>query len=494
MPRVPLPHLRVRRPSLGSALLGVVRRHPRPVAGAGATALTGLAGWWLGPPLRDYFVAALAMDSERGALLASVLLVTLCTAVVSAASRQVGAARIGGLVGFVAIQVVPFLLRASTTPPTPGLQARPDIAGWILQPLGMLLLAAIGVLVGAALGTGLSRDVAQLPALLRRRRLWPALAVGLAVAVVAGSAATTALQNGPLGALVNYGVAGSPDPTATARTTPTANPALPAATTPPDLTAMLRAPSSIQDLVVSGRVVIVYVPGIYAEDPSIRLPVLYLLHGSPGDPQEWLTGIQLQGVLDQMIAAGSIPPLLAVMPDGNGINSEDTEWGNTAAHGAIETWLVDQVIPAVDSRFRTLGVAYRGIAGLSSGGFGALNIAFQHPGDFTWAASYSGYFVARPHFFASAQANSPLDTAATVPAAERMPLYIGVGAQDYEYTAGTARFVATLRHLGWPSVYAQTVPGGHGYEAWRTQLVQSLLWLDRLWGSEPWAAAPPGSG
>ena len=151
-------------------------------------------------------------------------------------------------------------------------------------------------------------------------------------------------------------------------------------------------------------------------------------------------------------------------------NSNDTEWGNSS-QGDVETWLIDQVIPAIDNQYRTLGAAYRGIAGLSSGGFGAVNLAVRNPTDFSWAAGYSGYYVGRSGIFGSAwRANSPLYTAAAVPAAERMPLYLGAGSQDYDFRPGTLQFAATLKSIGWTDYDLQTVPGGHGWVAWQRRV------------------------
>ncbi len=434
------------------------------------------------------------MDRQRGTLLASSLVLLVAAAAVSALSRRPWPTRAGSLAGFCGIEIIPFLIHAASAPSTPGLRARPDIAGWITQPLGMLLLAAVAALVGAALGTGLARDAARLPRLVRRRWTWPLAPPLAALVVISALAAGTALEYGPQSALQDYGPArGAPVAAASPAATPgAAHPTEPTPEPTPDIAELRPLPGSTTAILVGGRQVDLYLPGIYTADPSIRLPVLYLLHGSPGDPEEWFgSGGQLQGVLDQMIAAGTIPPLIAVVPDGNGTNSQDTEWGDVA-NGDIESWLVGQVVPTIDGRYRTLAErADRGIAGLSSGGFGAVNIAFQHPTLFGWAGSFSGYFVALSGIFGSAwRANSPLYTASTVPQAERVPLYLGAGAEDYAFRADTAQFAATLRRLGWPSLDVQTVPGGHGWVAWRAELVQSLTWLGRLWGSAPWATPP----
>jgi len=481
-----------RRPA--RAGVSLVRRHPAVATAAAAVVLCLLTAWLLETGLQQWFVAQ-GMDDERADLLSAMVLVLLATAVVAAVSRRPAPTRVGGLVGFTAIQIVPFLVRAATAAPTPGLRYTEDISGWILQPLGMLLLAVISVIVGAAVGVGLARDAVRLPAMIRRRRSWPVIVLAVALVVAASGAAVTALQDGPLSALHDYSVSsapGSPLATPTPLATPNATAGPVAAIPTPDVSLLRQLPGEIQTLSISGHQVLVYVPGLYQADATISLPVLYLLHGTPGAPQQWVTGGQIQGILDQLIAAGTIPPLLAVLPNGNEPNSNDTEWGNSSL-GNVETWLVEQVVPAIDSQYRTLGAAFRGIAGFSSGGFGAVNLAIRNPTVFRWAGSYSGYFVARSAIFGSTwRANSPLYTASGLPASDRMPLYLGAGAQDYDFRPDTVQFATALRSMGWFDYELQTVAGGHGWGAWNAELVQSLTWLGQLWGPEPWTTPVPG--
>jgi enterochelin esterase-like enzyme len=157
----------------------------------------------------------------------------------------------------------------------------------------------------------------------------------------------------------------------------------------------------------------------------------------------------------------------------------------------VERWLTTQVVPGLDSRYRTLGAHYRGIAGLSAGGFGAVNISIHHPDLFRWAASYSGYFTARTDIFGSlAPANSPDQTASRLAAALRMPLFISVGDTDREYLDAHHRFVQQLQGLGWAPLQSEVVAGGHGWEAWRAEMVDSLRWLGTLWGPAPGVTPP----
>lgn len=471
---------------LGRRVAGSLTRRVSIVTAVAAAALSGLVEWLFGAGLENWFVA-LGMDSQRAALLTSMLVVALATAIATAAWRRPGPARVGGLLGFSAVQVVPFLISAAGTPTTPGLRAQVNVAGWILEPLAMLLLGGVCVVVAGALAIGLVRDASRFGSLLvRRRRLWPAVPVILAGLVIVSGTVVGALQDGPLSGLHTY-AASVPvvaRPTAT-RIVGTIG----RTRARPRITALRQDPGTIQTLSVAGRTSLIYVPGAYGADPSLRVPVIYFLHGTPGNPGQWLgSGGQLQGVLDQMISTGVIPPLIAVMPNGNGVNGADTQWGNTP-RAAIETWLVDQLVPAVDAQYRTLGAPYRGIAGLSGGGFAAVNLAVRNPSVFRWAASYSGYFSAPSWLFgASARANSPQYTAPLLPVGERMPLYLGYGTGDVTFRAATELFAATLRASGWPQLDVVSVPGGHGWQAWSAELVQSLTWVGRLWGPTPWLA------
>ncbi|HEY0409863.1 MAG TPA: alpha/beta hydrolase-fold protein, partial [Candidatus Dormibacteraeota bacterium] len=128
----------------------------------------------------------------------------------------------------------------------------------------------------------------------------------------------------------------------------------------------------------------------------------------------------------------------------------------------------------------------------SAGGFGAVNIAIHHPDLFRWAGSYSGYFTARADTFRGlAAANSPDQTAAKLPVDRRMPLFIGVGDTDREYVDANRRFVGQLEGMGWTALRSQVVGGGHGWEAWRAEMVESLRWLGTLWGAAP--GVPPAA-
>jgi enterochelin esterase-like enzyme len=134
----------------------------------------------------------------------------------------------------------------------------------------------------------------------------------------------------------------------------------------------------------------VYLPPGYTTDH--RYPVVYLLHGLPGDPRIYVRASHLAQVAAQLIAAGA-PPFIGVAPyAGPPSHRANAEWA-----GRWESYLVKNVVPWADAHLPTIpSAAGRTIAGLSAGGFGAVDIGLRHPGMFGTLESWSGYFAPLP--------------------------------------------------------------------------------------------------
>jgi len=118
-------------------------------------------------------------------------------------------------------------------------------------------------------------------------------------------------------------------------------------------------------------------------DSRKRYPVLYLLHGAGGSYTSWT---------DAAAKLARMRPLIVVMPDG-GPAGFYSDWFNDGQGGPPmwETYHIGELVPWVDSRFRTkAGRRARAVAGYSMGGFGALSYAARHPDLFAFAASFSG--------------------------------------------------------------------------------------------------------
>jgi enterochelin esterase-like enzyme len=242
------------------------------------------------------------------------------------------------------------------------------------------------------------------------------------------------------------------------------------------------AQGDVVKLTVDGRQALMYKPAILRTYPSLSLPVVYFLHGQPGSEDDWLDGgAALPSILDQLIANKTIPPLVAVMPDGSNDHFAAGVWSNTAQGQMSETWIMDSLMPAVAQRVHALGGKCTGIEGYSEGGFAAANIAIHYPSKFGFVASFSGYFDADPTAFGPAvAANSPSITARQLAPADRMPFFLGAGTTDL-YRPPTEAFAAELSALNWKPTTLVIVPGSHSMGTWRTLIAESLAWMGKQW-------------
>jgi enterochelin esterase-like enzyme len=125
----------------------------------------------------------------------------------------------------------------------------------------------------------------------------------------------------------------------------------------------------------------VYTPPGYHAGGSVRYPVVYLLHGTPGQSADWFAAGDVASVMDVLIAGHLVRPMIIVSPDVNGRGQDDTECLDSAHGGSqVETYLSTVVVPWVDTHYRTVADwPHRAIGGMSSGGFCALDQGLRHP-------------------------------------------------------------------------------------------------------------------
>jgi enterochelin esterase family protein len=150
------------------------------------------------------------------------------------------------------------------------------------------------------------------------------------------------------------------------------------------------------------RRTMIYTPPGY-EAGTARYPVLYLLHGGMGDEDSWVGNGRVPQILDNLIAANKILPMIVVMPNVNASQTasadyiEEFEPQGSFFDMAFPDSLVSDLVPFVDRTFRTRpDWLNRAVAGLSMGGAHALWAAFRHPGTFAWVESMSGGYMIIP--------------------------------------------------------------------------------------------------
>ena len=134
----------------------------------------------------------------------------------------------------------------------------------------------------------------------------------------------------------------------------------------------------------------VYTPPGYSTDK--KYPVLYLLHGIGGDETEWQRFATPDVLLDNLIADGKAVPMIIVMPNGRAQKDDRANAGMGAApaFAVFERDLLDDVIPAIQSRYSTFtNRENRALAGLSMGGGQTLNFGLTHLDTFAWLGGFS---------------------------------------------------------------------------------------------------------
>jgi len=228
----------------------------------------------------------------------------------------------------------------------------------------------------------------------------------------------------------------------------------------------------------------VYLPAGYAAHPRKRYPVVYLLHGFPGVPSSYFKAGRLGVVEDILLAKRVIRPVILVAPFGSTGVFTDKEWANgVRPHEGWETYLARDVVHAVDTRFRTIRAGWaRALVGLSEGGYGALNIAAHHPGEFHMLESWSGYVKADniSSIFGRRKAalvdNSPAVTFPRVAGKLRRAgtyVWFYSGSVD-KLLVQNRQFEQELRRLHIRSHF-YVVRGGHDWALWRGQASRALV-------------------
>jgi poly(3-hydroxybutyrate) depolymerase len=236
------------------------------------------------------------------------------------------------------------------------------------------------------------------------------------------------------------------------------------------------------------RRALVYLPPQYAQAryARLRFPVVELFHGTPGSPLSWETVLQINRVADSLIARHVIGPMVLVMPSINGSGRDYQDCVN-GPDIRDDTYLTQDVRADALAHYRVSHDPYEwGVAGYSSGGYCAANLALRHRGSFGAAAVIEGYFrAADGPAGAALNDNAPLETAnSPLYLAERLtpgsgPLpafWVAAGTNDAtDYRPATV-FTAALNRIEQVPFVKLSNAKDSG-NAWQAALPTALAWM-----------------
>jgi Putative esterase len=142
------------------------------------------------------------------------------------------------------------------------------------------------------------------------------------------------------------------------------------------------------------RPVWVYLPPGYEDEPERRYPAIFEIQGMTGQLDMWRNRSALRlnfpELLDQLFARGEAPPCVVVFVD-CWTSYGGSQFLDSPATGRYHTYLCEEAVPWVDERYRTIArPEHRGIAGHSSGGYGAMVTPMLRPDLFGGLATHAG--------------------------------------------------------------------------------------------------------
>jgi len=138
----------------------------------------------------------------------------------------------------------------------------------------------------------------------------------------------------------------------------------------------------------------VYVPPGYDDEPDRRYPSIYAIQGLTGQLDMWRNRTAFRRnfpeLADELFASGEAPPCVVVFVDA-WTSLGGSQFINSPGTGRYLTYICDEIVPWVDAQYRTMPeAAHRGIAGKSSGGYGAMVDPMLRPDVFGGLATHAG--------------------------------------------------------------------------------------------------------
>lgn len=240
----------------------------------------------------------------------------------------------------------------------------------------------------------------------------------------------------------------------------------------------------------------VYLPPVYFADPSPNLPVLVMLHGIPGGPDNWEQAADVDTIANAFAAqnGGKVPIL--VMPDYSGTYGNDTQCADSG-RGKAETYLTQDVPDYMREHFHAATDRSQwGVVGFSTGGYCSMMLSLRHPDVFSVAGSFSAdtrptldppgnalkeVFGGNQQLYDSYDATKILQTKKFDPP---QGIWLEAGADDPAPTAETQAVAKLFKPAGIESCLVVR-PGGHDFAFWEQAFRNALPWLSSRVGLTP---------
>ncbi|MFK7771487.1 MAG: alpha/beta hydrolase [Saprospiraceae bacterium] len=231
-----------------------------------------------------------------------------------------------------------------------------------------------------------------------------------------------------------------------------------------------------------------------------KYPVVFVLHGYTDDETAWVQFGEIDRQANQAMIKGEIPPMILVMPDAK------ITWYVNDVEGKkrYEDFFIQELIPHIDATFRTLPKKdFRGITGLSMGGYGSLLYAMKHPDLFVSSAPlsaaiyteetvakydqdrwnkvegpmYGKNLVGEKRISDHWKNNNPfyLLKKIDLEKLKKVKFYFDCGDDDFLYE-GNSKIHIAFRDLGIPHEFRMR-DGAHNWTYWRTGIIPALQFI-----------------
>ncbi len=227
----------------------------------------------------------------------------------------------------------------------------------------------------------------------------------------------------------------------------------------------------------------VYTPADYDLNVNKRYPVLYLQHGGGEDETGWSRQGRVNFIMDNLIAEGKSVPFIIVMDNGNWQWPANVprpkpgerpagQWPPKGWADIFMKTLVEDIIPMIDSNFRTIADSkFRAMAGLSMGGMQTRIITLAHPELFSYVGIFSGGSITVDDINQSPKFKENIKL-----------VFVGYGSRELEsrrfnFGGDPKENTENLRNAGMNAHFYVSPNTDHEWQSWRRSFYQFAMLL-----------------